>query len=148
MDCYEINEDTLAILPDGHYTSKVIEQDTTYLIPRNPYRIMDDSCQYFGSSFDGREKGSKSILGSSYKVPIIVEEIRGLIFFPTVSRTKEECCWIGLNHVKSYEKSGTNTKIIFHNNNSIVVPVSYQSFQNQLFRATRLESVIKKRVNK
>jgi len=148
MDRYEINTDTLAILPETHYTSKVLEQDTTYIIPRNPYKIMDDSCQYFGSSFEGREKGSRNILGSGYKVPIIVEEVQDLIFFPTVSKQQEDCCWLNLKHIKSYIKDGENTKITFHNNQVITVPVSYKSFQNQLFRAARLESVIKKRVNK
>ena len=76
---YEINEGTLAILP-SEKQSKVLEDRGEYIIPNTPFEIMDYSCKYFGSSYEGRKEGTKAILDINYKVPIVVENSRNIIF--------------------------------------------------------------------
>ncbi len=143
---YEINDGTLAVLFKESGKSEILEEDNQYVFEEKPYKIMDYSCQYFGSSYEGREQGSQNILGSSrYKVPVIVEESRDLIFFPTVSPSSYDCSWIALNQIKSYEKMDQNTKIIFKNNQEIILPISYRSIENQILRATRLEAIMHRR---
>lgn len=143
---YEINEGTLAILPNEVGYSKVLEEDNEYVIEEKPYKIMDFSCQYFGSSYQGREQGSQNVLGTSrYKVPVIVEESRNIIFFPTISPASSDCSWISLGQIQKYEKVGQSTKIIFKNNKEILIPISYRSIENQILRATRLESIMRSR---
>ena len=61
---YEINSETLAIIPLQKGKSKILELNDEYEIDLTPYKIMENSCNYYGSSLTGRMEGSKSILGS------------------------------------------------------------------------------------
>lgn len=141
---YEINEDTLAILPLSN-KSKVIEVENEYIIDKDPYKILEYSCEYFGSSISGRLKGTKNMLGSIYKAPIIVEESKNLIFFPTSSPLLCENMWISLKNIIDYKKEGPKTRINFKNNKTLLLDVPYFSIDNQILRASRLESIINKR---
>lgn len=149
MKDYEINEETLAIMPDDVWSSMVLEDDFKYEVNKTPLEILDYSCKYFGSSYPGRKDGSKDILNSSYKLPILVEDTRNIIFFPTSSPLDDSCTWISLGNIKDYRKVGKNkTEILFKNNKAMTVDVSYYSFNNQVMRASRLESIIRNRKEK
>ena len=149
MKDYEINEETLAIMPDDVWSSMVLEDDFKYEVNKTPLEILDYSCKYFGSSYPGRKDGSKDILNSSYKLPILVEDTRNIIFFPTSSPLDDGCTWISLGNIKDYRKVGKNkTEILFKNNKVMTVDVSYYSFNNQVMRASRLESIIRNRKEK
>lgn len=145
MDSYEINKETCAVVSINDKISKVIENESEYYINKNTYEVMEDSCQYYGSSCDGRIKGTKMILGSNYKVPIIVEESNELIFFPTESPNSHNCSWLSLNNVKKYEREQGFTKVTFNSGKQIIVKMSIASFENQLLRANRLGSVVRNR---
>ena len=142
---YEVNKGTFAIFPDEFGKSKVVEKDNEYIIEQKPYNIMEHSCSYFGSSLKGRLNGSKDMLGSIYKAPILVEESNNIIFFPTNSPKSNDNIWISLNNIKKYEKNGEKTNIIFINDKKIEVDIPYFSFDNQILRSAMLESMIKKR---
>lgn len=144
---YEINESTLAVIPYLNKT-KVIEIDNEYVIDQSPYKILEYSCEYFGSSLSGRLKGTKNMLGSIYKAPIIVEESKEIIFFPTSSPTGYENMWISLKNITNYKKDGNKTIINFINNKNLTVDVPYFSIDNQILRASRLESILSKRKDK
>ena len=145
---YEINSDTLIILPEVNYQAKVLERENEYLVETTPFKIMEHSCEYFGSSLEGRQKGSKNMIGSIYKTPILVEESRNLIFFPTISPSLEENIWISFNNIEKYYKEGNKTKVIFKNNKELVLDIPYHSFDNQVLRGARLESITRKRKEK
>ena len=146
---YEINRGTLAIVPNETTNSLVYEDEERYLIEEKPFQIMEESCKYFGSTYDGRKNIARDILGAEYKVPIIVEDSDNLIVFPTTSPQSDECIWISLRRVKKFEKiDGTNTRIIFDNNKEIIVPCSYRSIENQVSRASRLDLIMRSRKNK
>ena len=146
---YEINRGTLAIVPNETTNSLVYEDEERYLIEEKPFQIMEESCKYFGSTYDGRKNSARDILGAEYKVPIIVEDSDNLIVFPTTSPQSDECIWISLRRVKKFEKiDGTNTRIIFDNNKAIIVPCSYRSIENQVSRASRLDLIMRSRKNK
>ena len=99
---YEISKDTLAVIPIGEKKSKIIEKNNSYIVEQRPNRIMDSSCRYYGSSINGRQKGTSSLTGITYKAPIIVQEEGNLIFFPTTSPRLKKCCWVSLNNIESY----------------------------------------------
>ncbi len=145
MDSYEINPSTLAIIPNGEEKTKVIEKNKEYIVESSAFAVMEKSCEYFGSSYEGRVKGTKAALGITYKPPIVIEESRDIIFFPTSSPTSTSCSWISLKNIKSYKRIPGGVKIIFENDKEAIFPVSLESFENQLYRATRLESVLRKR---
>ncbi len=146
LDSYEINKDTCAILNIDNEVSKVIENKDEYYLPKKSFEVMEDSCAYYGSSYNGRLKGTKMMLGSSYKLPIIIEESNDIIFFPTNGTNNDNCSWISLNNVEKYEPYDGYTKVTFTSGKYIIVKMSCPSFETQLLRATRLQSLLKKRV--
>lgn len=142
---YYINKSTCVILPINKDVSKIIELDGEYYVNKSANSIIDDSCRYFGSSYKGRVAGAKRLLNMNYKLPIIVEEYNNLIFFPTSSPRFNDCIWISLFNVKSYLKNDMYSKLLFNNNKEFCLDISYYSLENQIFRATLLESLLIKR---
>ena len=142
---YEINSETLAILPFEDNKTKIIEANNEYIIESTPYQVMEHSCSYFGSSLKGRLEGAKHMLGSIYKAPVLVEETRDIVFFPTISPNLEDNSWISLNNLKKCEKSDYKTLISFDNDKKIEIDIPYLSIENQILRASRLQTISKKR---
>lgn len=145
LDNYEININTLAIIPVKQKLSRVIEKDNIYLVSKSTTSIIDNSCRYFGCSLDGRHKGTKEMIGVSYKSPIIIEETNNIIFFPTSSPRFDDCYWICLNNIKKSIKNNNSSQIIFNNNYELNLNISYESLNNQILRATLLDSTLTKR---
>jgi competence protein ComK len=145
MEGYEVHEGTLAIIPIDNYKSKIIEKENEFIVEQTPYEIIDNSCQYFGSSFLGRQMGTKKMIGVTHKSPIIIEETRGIIFFPTASPRIYDCCWISLNNINKYYKDIDKSVIKFNCGYLLNLDISYGSLDNQVLRAARLESVLRKR---
>ena len=145
---YEINKGTLAIVPNDLENSLVYEDNESYIINQNAFSIMEESCKYFGSTYEGRKNGAKNILCAEYKVPIVIEDSDNLIVFPTTSPSSDDCAWISLKRVKKIEKlEFNNTKIIFDNDREIIVNCSYRTIENQLSRASRLDIILRNHKN-
>ena len=148
MKDYEINEKTLAVIPSGTSKSKVYEDNDEFFVDKDVHTIMEESCQYFGSTLEGRQKGTTSLLGITHKTPIIVEETKEIIFFPTSSPRREICAWVSLNNLESYKKVDDKILLTFANNKEVELNTTYGIIDNQVLRATRLESILRKRKNK
>ncbi len=144
---YSITNKTLAIVPFGDDKSLVYENDNCFIIDNQPKKIMEDNCKYYGSSMNGRAKGTDSLIGISYKAPIIVEEKSPIVFFPTSSPRLRKCAWISLSNIDSYYYDDTLRKSIikFINEDSLAFSLSYNILNNQILRANRLEYIIRKR---
>lgn len=147
MNEYEINDDTLAIIPLDFYNTKVIEKNNEYIINKKAYEIMDDSCKYYGSTYKGRLNAAKKILDCSYKVPILVEESKNLIFFPTKSSLEDDCCWINFSSIKKIKKLESSSNVIFDNNKEYNFNISKLSLENQISRSIKLSFIIQNRMN-
>ena len=146
---YEINYDTQIILPINEKQTKIVESEEEYLVECSALNVMEHSCEYFGSSYEGRKEGTKKLLGITHKSPIIVEESRKIIFFPTTSPEKEECIWINLEKInKFYKLDNKKSCIEFKNGDKIEFDISYGSLSNQIMRATRLKYILEERILK
>lgn len=145
MKEYEINLSTIAIIAINDDLSNVIEENNSFFIYKSAFKIIDSSCRYFGSSYNGRVEGTKHILGINYKAPVVIEETNNIIFFPTSSPRLEKNTWISLNHIDTYKKNSNNSIINFKNGKQIFLEISYNVLENQILRATRLEAVLRKR---
>lgn len=145
QDFYEINKSTCAILPIDENRAKVIEKNNIFIVEKPVQKIIEDSCRYFGSSYNGRYEGTKTLLGFNYKAPIIIEETNELIFFPTSSPRFSNCSWISLKAIKDYKRNNRYSVINFDNGQDLEISISYESLENQIFRATRLESILRSR---
>lgn len=145
---YEITFDTQVILPVENNSSRIIENNESYVINVPPMQVLEHSCEYFGSSFNGRKEGTKKLLGITHKSPIIVEESRKIIFFPTTSTDRIDCVWINLEKVNKYYKSSSKKSIIeFKNGDIIEFDVSIGSLTNQIMRASRLKYILEERIS-
>ena len=147
MNDYEINDDTLAILPMDECRSKIVEKTKSFIVNQPPIKIIDCSCQFFGSSYQGRFLGTKNLIGISHKAPIIIEESREIIFFPTSSPRLNSCAWISLKNLENYRRNDGNTILLFNNGHLLDLDISYGMIDNQVLRAARLESVLRLRKN-
>lgn len=145
MQEYEINEKTLALIPINENKTKVYEEEDNFIINKPTIKIMEESCQFFGSSLSGRQKGTTRLIGVSHKAPIIIEESKEIIFFPTSSPRKHQCSWISLKNIDSYYTKNKILFIKFKNNTQLELNISYGIIDNQILRATRLESVLRSR---
>lgn len=146
MKEYRINSGTLAILPHGKKQSIIYEDKTSFIIDRRPNHIININCMFHGSSLDGRLRGTEQLTGYCYKAPILVRDDGNLIFFPTSSPRLKSCAWINLANVKGYfynDEKQVST-IRFYNNILIEIPTSISIINNQVLRATRLDSIIRK----
>lgn len=146
MNDYEINEETLALISLENKT-KVFEKNKTFTVNKEVLKIMEDSCSYFGSSLSGRQKGTEKLIGVSYKAPVIVEESKNIIFFPTTSPRTKNCNWISLNNLERYYSKNNKIILEFKNKQKIMLNLSYGIIDNQILRATRLEAVLRGRKN-
>lgn len=145
---YEITFDAQVILPVENNSSRIIENNESYVINVPPMQVLEHSCEYFGSSFNGRKEGTKKLLGITHKSPIIVEESRKIIFFPTTSPDRIDCVWINLEKVNKYYKSSSKKSIIeFKNGDIIEFDVSIGSLTNQIMRASRLKYILEERIS-
>ena len=147
MNNYEINEETYAIISKDIGKTMVIEKSNDYEIDNDAYKVMDESCKYYGSSYKGRLEAAKVLLDCSYKLPILVEESSVLIFFPIKSSLLEDCCWINLNSIENIEKVNNKSKITFKNGKEMIFDISKLSLENQIYRSAKLESIIFRRIN-
>ena len=147
MNNYEINEETYAVISKNVGKTEIIEKNNDYIIDNDAYKVMDDSCKYYGSSYKGRLEAAKELLNCSYKLPILIEESSVLIFFPIKSSLLDDCCWINLNSIKYIEKVDNKSKITFKNGKTMIFDISKLSLENQIYRSTKLESIIFKRIN-
>lgn len=142
---YEINSKTCALLALNSTETEVIEDDNRFIIDRRATKIIKKSCEYYGCTLEGRLKGSQKQLGMKYKLPIVIENTKELIFFPTISPRLDVCSWISLNNIKHYEKQGYGTLIEFNNGIKIQLEISIETIENQINRATRLMLVTRQR---
>ena len=146
MKNYEINSSTIVLIPIGSNKTKVIEENDIFIIDKSPINIIERSCRYFGSSYLGRHIGTKNLIGISHKSPIIIEESKNIIYFPTTSPRLKECIWISLKHIKDYKNNNGKSLVLFENGQTLEINMSYGSFDNQYLRATKLDLILRKRM--
>ena len=145
MDNYEIGSQTIAIVPISEEISKVYEEETEYVVNKSANSIIKENCEFYGSSYEGRCIGTKSLTGIKTKYPIIIEESRNIIFFPTSSVRNKQSTWIALNKIKNITNENYKTQIEFKNKEKINLDISFYSLENQIVRATMLKSKLYER---
>ncbi|NPC92112.1 competence protein [Bacillus sp. WMMC1349] len=143
-DTYEVNSSTMAVLPvnEGEKpASKVLETDRTFLVKMRPFQIIDRSCRYFGSSYAGRKAGTYEVIKVSHKPPIMVDHSNNIFLFPTFSSTRPQCGWLSHAHIHEFRAAKfDNTFVTFVNGESLELPVSITSFENQVYRTAWLRT--------
>ena len=145
QDMYKINSNTCALIQENIGTTKIIDDKNEIIINTPLNKILNYNCIYYGSSLKGRLESTKYILGNKYKLPIIIEENKEIIFFPTTSTRNENCIWLSLQNIDRYENHQTYITVHFKNLQKLDINISSNFFENQVLRATRLLLILKSR---
>jgi len=145
MEEYEITSKTCALISVSENETEIIEIGKKFIVKSRLNDILKRSCEFYGCTLDGRIKGSKLQLGTKYKLPIIVENTREIIIFPTSSPRLKDCSWISLKNIKKYEETELGSIIQFTDDNKMNLSISLESLENQIFRATQLMLISRKR---
>ncbi|MDF2787029.1 MAG: transcriptional regulator [Neobacillus sp.] len=147
---YEVNPFTMFIKPIAYGSkiySEIFEVEDEFLSPFKPLDIIRNSCEYYGSDYEGRRNGTKLLVGYAHKIPIAIDPTNRIFFFPTTSPSRQECIWISHEHVKDYERvNPQETLILFNNNQSFKFPVSCSSIISQLERTAYLRTKLMQRI--
>ena len=141
---YIINNETVVVMSVGNSCCKVYEVDDSFEVNMSLKKIIELSCNYFGSSFNGRLEGSRFHLGYNYKLPIIIDETRDIIAFPTRSYRDLNNYFLCLKQIKDYEKVNNNIAIYLKNGKSIEIEDSFGIFENQYLKAQKLKMKLDK----
>ena len=84
----EINLSTIMLIGQDENLTKIITIDDEYFVDKSSYKLINQSCKFFGSNLKERIKMTNRLINVSIKSPIIIEERRNIIFFPLKSSKK------------------------------------------------------------
>ncbi|MFJ5760064.1 competence protein ComK [Neobacillus sp. NPDC093182] len=147
---YEANPFTMFVKPIAYGSkiySEIFEVEDEFLSPFKPLDIIRNSCEYYGSDYEGRRNGTKQLVGYAHKIPIAIDPTNRIFFFPTTSPSRQECIWISHEHVKDYDRiNPQETVILFNNNQSFKFPVSCSTIISQLERTAYLRTKLMQRI--
>lgn len=140
---YIINSSTLFLIRDNDGCATISYEINDVLgICKDAKEIISDSCEFYGSSYSARLSFSKNNSKTKSKYPILIEESKRIIFFPTWSLNNKKCMWLSYNNIKKVLKKGTGTRIIFSNNGFVDVDTSVKIFDRQLLICADLEQLL------
>ena len=137
-----ITEKTILIMKEGNNTY-LYDSNNKRFLKQKISDVINEGCNYYGSSYKGRVEGSNYLLGTIYKAPIVVSENKCIIMFPTTSFVSEDCMWINYAWIDKYYYDQNKSVIIFKNGLKIEINISAKVINNQILRSSRLESIIK-----
>ncbi|TFJ93551.1 competence protein ComK [Lentibacillus salicampi] len=148
---YEVTPLTMAVIPHqdegGRSGARVLEEQEEYSVHSSPSKMIDRACKFFGSSLRGRQDGTRGICGITHKAPISIDPGSGMYFFPTTSPTNPKCSWIAHSHIDQVNQGpGRRTEIIFKNQTSILLDVSFGSMLNQVQRTAQYRYLLDNRI--
>ena len=87
---YFITQETLLIMPITKTQTKILENDNVMFVDSKTFKIVNDNCKLYGSTYLNRVEFSKTILKCRCKMPIILDNDGNIILFPTPGGTYRE----------------------------------------------------------
>lgn len=137
---FKITKQTKAIYSceTGYFRSKILEGGEELCSVRYPTTIIDASCIFYGSSLKGREEASEYILKTKSKLPVEVDPVEGIYFFPTLSKRNKDCVWLSYYQIDQFEQIDNRTLVKFKDGTTFFVKVSKSVFDLQFKRTSQL----------
>lgn len=137
-----ITESTMAIIPHytntGHLHSTLLETFGETQIEESTYCLLNDSCVYYGGSFDGSLESARSILKGQKNLPIMVSIPLKYCMIPLGSPMKKDTAWVAYQHINDIDSNGPNSIIIFHNQVKLEVNISKDVLERRREKAAHL----------
>ncbi|WP_041122139.1 competence protein ComK [Jeotgalibacillus alimentarius] len=155
MSTYTINTNTMLLEPlleGGRLRGTIIyEKDRRpFQIESKPMEIMEHSCLYYFSSYEGRKTSSRFLTSFSHKPPIVIDPISNIYFFSTHSDSNKRNYWIALHHVVSMEKNddlSNETTITLSGDLTLTLPISRRATHLQYLKASVLSLKLHQNIN-
>ncbi|MDG5473434.1 competence protein ComK [Jeotgalibacillus sp. ET6] len=143
VDSYIIHTHTMLLEPwiEGKEKKTIIYEKNAepIIAEKQPQEIIQSSCLYFLSSYEGRKLSTKSLTNIRHKPPIVIDPVTGVYFYSTHSDTNPHNHWVSLKHTHDQQAcQGNYTKVLFIDGSERNLPVSYQSFVQQYYKASHL----------
>jgi competence protein ComK len=144
---YLINSDTMVLLPhyneDGHLYSLVMELKREFIVYQKPKEIIDRSCLYYGSSYQGRVDGATHLTKYNRMVPIMICNRSGIFFFPTQSPKSEACIWFAHEHITQIVSiNAENCQVVLGDLTAIPVRISRAAMESKVNRAAQYRHIM------
>lgn len=150
LPTYEITKSTYGLFPAKgiEYDTIVLEEDGLKYVRETSFNLIKKACFASWSDYNGKRNAVIHNLNYRRRTPIPVNEREGLYFFPTHGVTHMDNAWIALEHILQIKKGKRNDKaagmLVFHNRQSIILPVSTHTLQTQWERTFTLKYQIEK----
>lgn len=138
MKDYIINNNTLYV--EQNENKLIIYELSTEKIIENMgmRKFLDNSCLFYGSSLEGKLKGTKALINEDYKLPVILSERKQIVIFPLKEKDKE-VCWINYKQIENYiQISKSKVLVEFKGGLTKVFHASFYSFHKQILKCCRL----------
>ncbi|MDZ5713047.1 competence protein ComK [Jeotgalibacillus haloalkalitolerans] len=154
-ETYTVSTNTMILEPrveDGSLTGTIIHEKgrLPFSVDMKPMEIMEHSCLYYFSSYEGRKTSSRFLTNFSHKPPIVVDPISDIYFFSTHSDSNKKNYWIALNHVVSMEKNddlSNETTLTLSGDRTITLPISRRATHLQYLKASVLSLKLHQNIN-
>ena len=126
-----------ALLIEAHdHGSRILYSDGLCVSdPRKPYRVLDEKCLASGSSAAGRMESFRHILGVKQKAAVLISEVSGEIWFPTVSMKAADCIWLNDSEILSVHSKGPHeSEVVFFDGTKADLNVDSRTLRLQMKR--------------
>lgn len=134
---YIINED-MYFLIRKEKRIEIVTKEQNYVFIGCFDTFINESCKYYGSSYEGRKNGSRYLLSLTSKLPIILNEKKNLVLFPINSDRSKNNIWFMYNNILNYKKVKNYVEVTFKNKEKMIFLISYYVFRNQMLKSSQL----------
>ena len=98
----------------GKEKSRIVTTHGIYYSEESVLNLLEDACNRFASTLEGRLKAIKKLMNYSVKTPLLIEP-NHFGAFPTMSYRHVECVWI-FNHPIHVEEVSKGRSIVYFSN--------------------------------
>lgn len=141
MEKYIINVNTVALLKNNKKTI-IYDVDKVEVFNKNINKIIEKSCNYYGSSLKGRKISAQNILKIKYKLPILIDEKNNITIIQLNSPRNKNSMFLITNKIIDFEENRKYLKIKCVNNINFYVKISKNSFEKLLINAIKLNNIL------
>ncbi|MFT4414777.1 competence protein ComK [Fredinandcohnia humi] len=137
---YQVKETTEALESIRHkmYRTKIRDQNGVYYTSKTVNELLSAACGEGGSTLEKIRKAVSYILRSNQELPLPINTRKYIYCLPTCSPDHPDCIWIFYSHIQRLTILDKQTTLIhFKNNDTIIVPVSKYTIDEQ-FNRTKL----------
>lgn len=131
-----MNHEPLMISFDAEKRQSILWMDKGYeLYSGLPKAFLNELCLHSGSTYEGRIQSFRYMTHTRQKTPVMISEITGSIYFPTLSPESADCVWMHYNDILEIRQRSLNcTVVLFKNGNKIDMDLNCRIIRNQMKR--------------